>query len=257
MNEIAIFVLCFGLIAGLTVLFFAFRMMRMDKEMEAKGATTNASETPVASEAEPPPAPPVSTAPEPNPAFAEVAKLVRTPDGLLALQADGNFYLRREDIADPKLMAALNELERFLKKEEALPPVARPSVTASPEPPAPSKPVEDLNGKSVVYMSAREAAQVPLTAPSMDILKQYRYLREREKQPEIKIKTVLEEIDELVQAKIADTPLAQRGLKVAADVTGAALFWIDGRSYSAVDEVPDPEARALVKAAIQEWERKK
>lgn len=255
MNEFAILLLCSGALVGVVVLVFAFRMMQVDKQVDAgqppptqstaEPAPADMADPPeAASPAAPPPAPVFTPSPDPHPAFTEVATLIRTPDGMLALQAGGNLYLRGDDITDPRLLAALNELERFLKNGQVLPP-------------APPKPVEEVDGKPTVYMSAREAAQVPLTAPSLDILKQYRYLRERDKQPEIKIKTVIEEIDEVLQEKAANTSLAKRGLKVSAGEAGAALFWIDGRSYLAADEVPDPEARALVKAAIQEWEMKK
>ena len=249
MNEFTILLLCTGAIIGVVILVFAFRLMKVDKEVESKQTTSSQLS---ADPATPPPAPHFNPPPDPDPSFTEVATLIRAPDGMLALQANGNLYLRREDITDLKLLAALDELGHFLRKDGVL-----PSLAAPPGPAASPKPVEDIDGKPTVYMSAREAAQVPLTTPSLDIMKQYRYLRERDKQPQIKIKTVLEEIDELVQEKTVDAPLAKRGLKVSADAAGAALFLLDGRSYSTIDEVPDPEARALVKEAIQEWEKKK
>ncbi len=268
-NPLAILILITGIAIGLAVLMFAFRIMKADKEVDAKHAeaarpqpdpapAATAAPPEAASPAAPPPLPP-NPAPqsvEANPGFVELGRLLRTPDGLLVLQANNNWYLRRQDIADPQLLAALDEFSRFLQNDDLPPPVARPPL-ADTEPPAQPKPTEIVDGRPTVFMTAREAAQVPLTAPSLDIMRQYRYLRERDKQPQIKIKTVLEEIDDILQAKIADTALAKRGLKVSADSSGAALFFLDGKSYSGAEELPEAEAQAVVKAAIQEWERKK
>ena len=269
-NPLAILILITGLAVGLAVLVFAFRIMKADKEADAKHAeaarpepdpapAATAAPSEAASPASPPPLPPeAQLAPQPveaNPGFVELGRLLRTPDGLLVLLANGNWYLRRQDITDPKLLAALDEFSRFLQNDDLPLPVARPPL-AEPEPPAQPKPTEMVDGRPTVFMTAREAAQVPLTTPSLDIMRQYRYLRERDKQPQIKIKSVLEEIDDILQAAIADTALAKRGLKVSADSGGAALFFIDGKSYSGVEELPEAEAQAVVKAAIQEWERK-
>lgn len=258
-NPLAILILITGLAIGSAVLIFAFRIMKVDKEVEAKHAEPAQPQpdpAPAATAAPPESAPPASSPPPPpDPGFVELGRLLRTPDGLLVLQANNNWYLRRQDIADPQLLAALDEFSRFLQNDDLLPPVARPPL-ADAEPPPQPKPAEMVDGRPTVFMTAREAAQVPLTTPSLDIMRQYRYLRERDKQPQIKIKTVLEEIDEILQAAIADTALAKRGLKVSADSGGAALFFIDGKSYSGVEELPEAEALAVVKAAIQEWERK-
>lgn len=267
-NPLAILILITGLAVGLAVLIFAFRIMKVDKEVDAKqveAAQPQPDPAPAATAAPPEPAPPPPLPPEAqlaplpveaNPGFVELGRLLRTPDGLLVLEANGNWYLRRQDIADPKLLAALDEFSRFLQNNDLPPLVARPPLADS-EPPVQPRPTEMVDGRPTVFMTAREAAQVPLTTPSLDIMRQYRYLRERDKQPQIKIKSVLEEIDDILQTTIADTALAKRGLKVSADSSGAALFFLDGKSYSGVEELPEAEAQAVVKAAIQKWERKK
>jgi hypothetical protein len=259
-NPLAILILITGLAIGSAVLIFAFRIMKVEKEVDAKhaeAAQPQPDPAPAVTAAPPESAPPSpSPPPPPDPGFVELGRLLRTPDGLLVLQANNNWYLRRQDIADPQLLAALDEFSRFLQNDDLPPLVARPPL-ADAEPPAQPKPTEMVDGRPTVFMTAREAAQVPLTTPSLDIMRQYRYLRERDKQPQIVIKSVLEEIDEILQAAIADTALAKRGLKVSADSGGTALFFIDGKSYSGVEELPEAEARVAVKAAIQEWERKK
>ena len=91
----------------------------------------------------------------------------------------------------------------------------------------------------------------------MNPLKQMQVLRERSRQPAPPPpKSIAEQIDEILQEKIAGTSYRQRGLHVGAGPQGHALFQCDGLSYEAVDDLPDAEARSLIRAAIAEWERR-
>ncbi len=91
----------------------------------------------------------------------------------------------------------------------------------------------------------------------MNPLKQMQVLRELSKQPPPPPpKSIAEQIDEILQEKIAGTPHRQRGLHVSAGLQGQALFQLDGKAYEGVDDLPDSEARAIVRAAIAEWERR-
>jgi hypothetical protein len=82
-------------------------------------------------------------------------------------------------------------------------------------------------------------------------------LRERSRQPPPPPpRSITEQIDEILQEKIAGTPHRTRGLRVSAGPQGHALFGLDGKNYEAVDDLPDAEARTLVRAAIAEWEKK-
>ncbi|MBI3177895.1 MAG: hypothetical protein HYZ35_07880, partial [Chloroflexi bacterium] len=127
-----------------------------------------------------------------------------------------------------------------------------PTTTAPASAPTPVT----LPARPAVAVTGQQAAQTPLVKPSMNPFEQLRYLREREKQPEVKIKSFLEEIDEVLQAKIAGTPLIARGAKVTTGPGGTALFWLDDHSYERPDDLPDAEARAVVQAAVREWEKK-
>ena len=187
----------------------------------------------------------------------ELIRLWRSPNGELIVEIDGRRYHSRYDIADEavtrRLMIALGDLNYFVNsKTTGAANATLPPAPADELPPA--KPAAEE--RPVVVISREEAAKQPLTVPSMDIMTQFRYLRAQGKKPQVKIKSVMEEIDEILQAKIAGTPLAKRGVKITETIHGA-LFWLDGRSYEAVDEIPDAEARAAVQAAIQEWDKKR
>jgi hypothetical protein len=90
----------------------------------------------------------------------------------------------------------------------------------------------------------------------MNPFKQAALLREMEKNRPPEPKTITEQIDEVLKEKIAGTPLATRGLRVQASPSGSAVFNFDGKPYNAVDDVPDAEAREVIRAAIKEWEKR-
>jgi hypothetical protein len=89
----------------------------------------------------------------------------------------------------------------------------------------------------------------------MNPFKQMQVLREMAKNPPPPPKSITEQIDEVLQNSLAGNALAQRGLHMRAGPRGEAVFEFDGQSYAAVDEVPDEDARQVIRAAIAAWER--
>jgi hypothetical protein len=181
----------------------------------------------------------------------------------LIIEVNGARFSNIKEVTDPTIARSLktvvDEMNRFfgvnlVSSNPAAPPVAISTPPDSALPPL--APTPSVVNRPVKVVSVEEAKSLPLEKPSMDIFKQYRNLREREKQPEIKIKSVLEEIDEILQKKIAGTDFARRGLKVETHADGTALFMLDGQGYHSVDELPDTQARSLVQQVVQEWEKK-
>ncbi len=274
MTPTLVFVLILGAAIGLAMIGLALYMIRTEKEKAQK--STESAKTPAQADSAPAPASPAAPTPtlalseaegpphthakrptsQFDPPMLELARLLRAPDGTLVVEADGKRYSHRFDIADAnvgrRLLGALDEFQKFLRTDQPRPAspfaasAASPSLTPTPPHPhtAPRPP------------AIQDAAQRPLIKPSMNPLEQIRILREMEKQPEIKAKPFLEEIDELIQEKVAATPLAGRGLKVAASSTGLAVFWIDGHAYEGIDQLPDAAVRAFVQEVIREWEKR-
>lgn len=244
MNPLAIFVLILGISIGLAILGLALRTMRLEREKQAAEGR-RPEEKPAAA----PPQPASSGAPD----LPEMARLLRDTDGSLIVEVGGRRYRDRLEIRDStvgrQLLATLDDFHQFLRGASPRPAPAPPAAADRPKAP----PFTD--DRNTITLTAREAAQKPLVQPSMNPLAQYRYLKEMEKQPEIKIKSMLDEIDDLLQAQIAGTPLAARGLRVSGSPTGAAHFSIDGQTYEAIDQVPDSTARFAIQAAIKEWEK--
>jgi len=205
----------------------------------------------------------------PTPADAhEVLRVLRDNlSGRLIVEIGGKRYAKIGDIQDATIgqgfLTTLRDLSRFAggfstassapagsPAPQALQPQAEAAPRAAPQP-QPQPRVEPPLSASVQPSASAE----PLRKPSMNPFKQMQVLREMEKNAPAAPKSITEQIDAVLQAKIAGTPLARRGMRVRAGAGGSAAFDLDGKSYDAVDNIPDPDARDLIRAAIKEWEK--
>lgn len=196
------------------------------------------------------------TAP-PTPAAQELLRLLRTPEGDLVVEVYGKRYHRRSEITEApveqQVTNASEDLNRFLVKANDLAVKATPPSALAPIPTSGKKDVPD--NRPVVKVSLQEASQMEVKRPSMDIVTQFRYVRSQQSKPVVQIKSVMDEIDEILQVMVIGTSLAPRGLK-ASDGPHGAVFSLDGKNYDSVDALPDPEARDLLRSAIQKWDQK-
>ena len=75
--------------------------------------------------------------------------------------------------------------------------------------------------------------------------------------PAVDPNSMVGQIDDLLQKRIAGTPLAVKGVRLQDSSTGGVIFWVGVQHYDNVEAIPDPEAVAAIRAAIAEWEGKK
>src|SRR5574341_157160 len=222
----------------------------------------------------------------------EVLRVLRDRlTGRLIVEIAGRRYAQVGDIQDPNIqrgfLTTLQDLGGFATNVSApsiapVPQAPLPNIPVAPRaespraqdsasaPATPAQPAADTTPRlepsapppapissSPISNLPQPRADGPLQMPSMNPLKQMQVLRELSKQPPPPPpKSIAEQIDEILQEKIAGTPHRQRGLHVSAGPQGHALFQLDGRAYEGVDDLPDAEARAMVRAAIVEWERR-
>ncbi len=210
-----------------------------------------------------------SPAPEPAEPIANVrqlkhaATLLRDLNGKLVVEIDGEQYRSGTEINDfvvrSHLEAALDDLQRMLYPQGRAGVVAA-TQTEQPDSQAAAEflseqeklmPQRQDDRPAVKKISLEEDARKPVQKPSLNVFEQWRTLQDREAEPEIQIKTVLDEIDEVVQVRLKGTHLVNRGLRVSTDpVTGAARFHLEGQTYSDVEQVPDLDAQDLFRARL-------
>jgi hypothetical protein len=66
---------------------------------------------------------------------------------------------------------------------------------------------------------------------------------------------LVDEIDELVQARIRELPdLVEPGVRLRQDTAGGLVIFVGNDRYDSLDKIPDKKVQALIREAIQEWE---
>lgn len=68
--------------------------------------------------------------------------------------------------------------------------------------------------------------------------------------------SIVAQIDAILQVRMAGTPLADRRIFLAQAPDGGVVVHVGVTRYNGVEEVPDDDIKAAIRAAIAEWEKK-
>ncbi len=68
--------------------------------------------------------------------------------------------------------------------------------------------------------------------------------------------SIVGQIDAILQSRLASTLLATKGIRLQDSPEGGVIVWVGIHKYATVDDVPDLETKAAIRAAIKEWEEK-
>jgi hypothetical protein len=77
---------------------------------------------------------------------------------------------------------------------------------------------------------------------------------EEEGEPEVKMLSVIEEVNDILQKKLHGSPLAGKGIHLMENHNKEIRFWVGLNSYNDVDEIPDSEVRQIIDDSVREWE---
>ncbi|MCK6540032.1 MAG: hypothetical protein L6Q26_08230 [Anaerolineales bacterium] len=166
---------------------------------------------------------------------------IKNENGRLTLDLDG----ARVDTSNltanqrKRLIEMLNAMRPWLEGKPAPAPITTP-----PPPPAP------VPAPPPIASPPPQPAARPSTAKSEPLPKK------KDDKPEAAPTSIVEQINVILQARIADTPLASRGVILMESVTGGVNIYIGVDKYEGLDSVPDEEVKKAIRAAIDEWERK-
>jgi hypothetical protein len=192
----------------------------------------------------------------------ELMRLWRSAEGELIIDVQGKRHRTRQDLIDAgvemRVNQAINDLGVLLSGPASA--SVSSTVEATPVPQTHQNALAsllspNLGDRPVQKVSLEEASKIEIKKPTMDISTQFRYLRGEQKKPEIQVKSVAEEINEILQDLILDTPYVKRGLKMG-DGKHGVVFSLDGRNYDSVDDLPEEECRVAVRAAIKKWDKR-
>lgn len=66
--------------------------------------------------------------------------------------------------------------------------------------------------------------------------------------------SIVEQIDAILQDLLADSPFANRGIRLVEEPHHGVVVWVGLERYGSVEEVPDEGIRALIQEAVRRWE---
>ncbi len=71
-----------------------------------------------------------------------------------------------------------------------------------------------------------------------------------------KVKSIAEQVDDILQERIKGTPLDQRGIRITEAPDGGLLIWVGIEKFNGLDEVPYEDIRDSIRKAAEEWGRR-
>ncbi|HSL29590.1 MAG TPA: hypothetical protein VK900_10355 [Anaerolineales bacterium] len=189
---------------------------------------------------QPPPAPETVTVDEPG------ILRIREEQGAFLLDLDGVHLNPASFSAEQRkrLIEILNVMRPWLEGRPSAAPaptgVATPSLIHRKPAEPPSGPPVSITPPSPPVVSQPPAPRSPVIA--------------KEDRPVAPTNSIVSQIDSVLQARLTGTPLEDRGIFLAQSPEGMVNVYVGLTRYNGVDEVPDPEIKAAIRAAIAEWE---
>jgi hypothetical protein len=219
-----VFVYLFGLFEGRGQ---GYKRRKAEEEQEKKGAPT---QTP----------PPLQTVKVDDPGLLRI----KNENGSLTLDLDGRRVDTRSLSSDQRkrLIEMLNLMRPWLEGKPAPASATPPSrFEDSLRKPLPSKPPVSSQTAPASFVPPAESK-----TPSMS----------KEDRPVAPANSIVGQIDAILQMRLEGTPLEERGIFLAQSPEGGVMVYVGLTKYMGVEDVPDPEIKAAIRAAIGEWENK-
>lgn len=182
---------------------------------------------------------------------------IKNENGAFALDLDGRRVNPTSLSSDQRkrLIDMLNIMRPWLEGRSAPAPSMNTSLPPTPsQPTSVSERLETFGGtparsQPAPVQPARPASQPvpPSTAPRFSTIA-------KEDRPSTPANSIVGQIDSILQARLEGTPLGERGIFLTQSPEGGVMVYVGLTRYNGVDDVPDPEVKAAIRAAISEWE---
>jgi hypothetical protein len=163
-------------------------------------------------------------------------KLSQDSNGQMLLELDGRHVDTSAMPAEQRkrLVAILTQIRPWLE----VPKSVQPSAKARPAPAS----TPSLSHKPTPAPSPASKPAAPSTA--------------EDDEPPAPPESIVAQVDSVLQARLFGTSLADKGVRLQESLEGGVLVWVGINKYEGIDDVPDEQIKAAIRAAITEWENK-
>ncbi len=192
--------------------------------------------------------------PEPKTVTETVTVTVDEP-GLLRIKNEGGAYTLDLDGSRINPIALSPEQrKRLIEILNVMRPWLEGKPAPAPVPPVPDATPSPLLNRIQPAPGPVQAAPHPVAPPPPAASKPATIAKDD--RPAVPANSMVAQIDEILQSHLAGTPLAERGIFLAQSPQGSVNVYVGLTRYDGIDDVPDPEVKAAIRAAITEWENK-
>ena len=162
---------------------------------------------------------------------------IKNESGAITLDLDGQPVEPTSLTPDQRkrLIEMLNIIRPWLE--------GKPASVPAPASPPPPKPTPVTPPKP----AAQPTPSTPVSSSSK---------KDKDDEPETAPTSIVGQINHVLQKNIVNTPLASHGVSLMESLSGGVNVYVGVQRYELIDDVPDEEIRAAIRAAISEWEDK-
>jgi hypothetical protein len=168
---------------------------------------------------------------------------IKNENGFLTLDLDGTRVNTSSLSVDQRkrLIEMLNFIRPWLENKPAPAPAM---MTPPPPSPGPAPAISTPSNPKPASQPLPQTQDKP-SAPAA-----------KDDRPAAPANSIVGQIDSILQQRLAGTPLESRGIFLAQSPEGGVNVYVGLTRYNGVDDVPDAEVKAAIRAAISEWENK-
>lgn len=184
--------------------------------------------------------------------------------GEYKLEIDGKPISSRAELSyqeEAELKIAFTEVNRWMSVGQIPVQEQEVQMPVQEQRRMPVEPVPDTASSVSIPAASERPARVFMPASTVTPLSRPGLLGSipRAVQADVKMpavqRTIAQQVDEILQEMLKDSPLRQRGVRIADTPKGGLAVWVGLDQYDGVNDVPDEDVRTLLRAAVDVWKK--